>query len=185
MAATLLAVPASHPSMTARLMLARKGIRHRRVDLVPGLHRLIVRAAGFPAVSVPALFLEGQRLQGSRTISRALDALRPRPALFPTDRVRRDAVERAEAWGDEVLQPVARRLAWAALTRDRSASLSRTKKMPGTIVSSAAAKLVAKSFSRNRVRLCWCGWKTQNRRFGWYRSRSAFSVVRISVGWWP
>ena len=38
--------------------------------------------------------------------------------------------------------------------------------MSGTIVSSASAKLVAKSSSRNRVRLCWCGWKTQNSRFG-------------------
>ena len=38
--------------------------------------------------------------------------------------------------------------------------------MSGTIVSSADPKLVAKSSSRNRVRLCWCGWKTQNSRPG-------------------
>jgi glutathione S-transferase len=61
------------------------------------------------------------RLQGTRTLSRALDALRPEPPLFPPEPARRLAVERAEAWGDEVLQPVARRLAWAVLRRDRSA----------------------------------------------------------------
>jgi hypothetical protein len=38
--------------------------------------------------------------------------------------------------------------------------------MSGTIVSVAAPKLVAKSSSRNRVRLCWCGWKTHNSRRG-------------------
>ena len=48
-----------------------------------------------------------------------------------------------------------------------------------------AAKLAAKSSSRNRVRVCWCGCNTQNSRLGWYRSRRAASVARISVGWWP
>jgi hypothetical protein len=63
--------------------------------------------------------LDGERLQGT-TISRALDELVPEPPLFPADPERRSAVERAEAWGDEVLQSVPRRLAWAALSRDRS-----------------------------------------------------------------
>jgi glutathione S-transferase len=71
-------------------------------------------------VTVPALRLDGQRLQGSRTISRALDALQPEPALFPRDPGRREAVEGTEAWGDHVLQPAPRRIAWAALRRDRS-----------------------------------------------------------------
>jgi len=120
MAATLFSVPASHPSLAAALMLERKGIDYRRIDLVPGVHRAALRALGFSGVTVPALRLDGARLQGSTRISRALDAIQPEPALFPSDPERREAVVRVEAWGDEVLQPVARRLAWAALRRDRS-----------------------------------------------------------------
>ena len=117
---TLLAVPASHPSLAAELMLRRKRIDFERIDLVPGLHRPIVRAIGFPEGTVPALVIDRQRLQGTRTIARALDLLAPDPPLFPRERERREPVERAELWGDLVLQPLARRLAWAALRRDRS-----------------------------------------------------------------
>lgn len=121
MKATIFMIPGSHPSVAAVLMLEHKGIGYRRVDLVPAVHRLVLRAVGFPGVTVPAMRLDGQRLQGSRTISRALDALQPEPPLFPSDPARRAAVEEAEAWGDEVLQDVSRRLIWAALKRDRSA----------------------------------------------------------------
>jgi glutathione S-transferase len=117
--AVLIGVPASHPTVAAELMLARKGIEFDRFDLVPGLHRFVLRRV-FPGGTVPAMVLDGQRLQGTRTISRALDVLMPEPALFPDDPERRAAVERAELWGDLVLQPAVRRLAWAALKRDRS-----------------------------------------------------------------
>jgi glutathione S-transferase len=117
--AVLIGVPASHPTVAAELMLARKGVEAERFDLVPGLHRFLLRRV-FPAGTVPAMVLDGQRLQGTRTISRALDALVPEPALFPPEPGRREAVERAELWGDLALQPAVRRLAWAALKRDRS-----------------------------------------------------------------
>ena len=120
MAATLFVIPGSHPSMAARLMLEQKGIDYRRVDLVPAVHKLVVRAAGFPGATVPALRLDGRRLQGSRVLARALDELRPEPPLFPRDAELREAVERAEEWGDDALQPVVRRLTWAALRRDHS-----------------------------------------------------------------
>jgi|SRR5215211_6034893 len=120
MRATIYVIPGSHPSMAARLMLEHKGIDYRRRDLVAGVSRPILRVAGFPGVTVPAIKLDGRRLQGTRTISRELDALVPEPALFPADPERRRAVEDAEAWGDEELQPVPRRLAWAAFSRDRS-----------------------------------------------------------------
>jgi glutathione S-transferase len=120
MAATLFSLPGSHPSVAAALMLEHKGIDYRRIDFVPSVHRVVLRALGFRGITVPALRLDGARLQGSTRIARALDALRPEPPLFPSDPERRQAVERAEAWGDEVLQPVPRRLVWAALRRDRS-----------------------------------------------------------------
>ena len=120
MKATLFAIPASHPSWAARLMLERKGIGYRRIDLVEGVHRLILRAARFPGVTVPALILDGRRIQGTGAIARELDRVRPEPPLLPTDPEQRARVEEAEIWGDEVLQPVPRRLAWNVLKRDRS-----------------------------------------------------------------
>jgi glutathione S-transferase len=118
--ATLFSVPASHPSLAAALMLEYKGIEYRRIDFAPAVHRVALRLVGFRGRTVPALRTDGRRIQGSRTIARALDEIRPEPRLFPQDPARREAVERAEDWGDDVLQPVARRLAWAALKRDRS-----------------------------------------------------------------
>jgi glutathione S-transferase len=55
------------------------------------------------------------RLQGSRRISRALDVLYASRPLFPPEV--REEVERAEHWGDVVLQEVPRRMAWWALRR--------------------------------------------------------------------
>jgi glutathione S-transferase len=118
--ATLFGVPASHPTLAAELMLRHKGIDYRRVDLVAVVHRGVLRVLGFPGVTVPALRLEGKRVQGTRDIAVALDALRPDPPLFPLDPDARRAVSEAEAWADEIYQPVPRRLTWAALRRDRS-----------------------------------------------------------------
>jgi glutathione S-transferase len=120
MRATLFGLPASHPSLAAELMLRHKGIDYRRIDLFAAVHRAILRAMGFPGITVPAVRLGGAKLQGTRTIALALDALVPTPPLFPADPERRRAVEEAEAWGDEVLQPVPRRIVWNALKHDRS-----------------------------------------------------------------
>ncbi len=120
MRATLFAVPASHPSLAAQLMLEHKGVEYRRVDLVAATHRTIIRVLGFPRKTVPAVKLDGAKIQGTRDIALALDALIPSAPLFPADPDRRRQVEEAEAWGDEVLQPVPRRLIWNALKHDRS-----------------------------------------------------------------
>jgi glutathione S-transferase len=118
--ATLFAVPASHPSLAAELMLRVKGVDYRRVDLVAVVHRGVLRVLGFPGITVPALRLEGKRVQGTREIAAALDALRPDPPLLPADPDQRRAVTEAEEWADKQFQPVPRRLVWAALRRDRS-----------------------------------------------------------------
>jgi glutathione S-transferase len=118
--ATLFGVPASHPTFAAELMLRYKGIDYRRIDLVAVVHRGVLRALRFPGITVPALRLEGKRVQGTRQIAVALDALRPDPPLFPHDPERKRSVSEAEAWGDDVYQPVPRRLVWASLRRDRS-----------------------------------------------------------------
>jgi glutathione S-transferase len=59
---------------------------------------------------VPALEVDGLKVQGSRQIARFLDELAPDPPLFPGDPDARAEVEEAERWGEEVLQPVPRRL---------------------------------------------------------------------------
>ena len=118
MKARLFTIPASHPGWTARLMLELKGIPYSRIDLVVVLSKPILRAAGFPGVTVPALRIDGRRVQGSRAIARELDRLVPEPPLFPSDADARAKVEEAEAWGDEVLQSVARRLVWNLLSKD-------------------------------------------------------------------
>jgi glutathione S-transferase len=118
--ATLLTVPASHPSLAAELMLRHKGIEYRRIDLITAAHRGLLRVLRFPRGTVPALRLDGARVQGTREISAALDALKPERPLFPSDPERRAAVADAERWGDEVYQPVPRRVIWASLRRDRS-----------------------------------------------------------------
>lgn len=120
MTATLYVVPGSHPSRTVAMMLERKGIDFKRVDLMPVISKGVLRAVGFRGITVPALKIDGRRVQGSREIARELDRIRPDPPLLPADPDRRALVEQAEAWGDETLQPVARRVLWNALRRDRS-----------------------------------------------------------------
>ena len=101
-------------------MLERKGIGFKRVDLMPAIHKLVLRALGFPGVTVPALKLDGRRVQGSREIARELDRVAPEQPLLPADPALRAEVERAEQWGDETLQSVTRRILWNALRRDRT-----------------------------------------------------------------
>jgi glutathione S-transferase len=120
MRAILFGLPASHPTLAGQLMLEHKGIGYRRVDLVAATHRPILRALGFPGKTVPAIRLDGAKIQGTTQIALALDALVPDPPLFPRDPDRRREVEEAEAWGNEVLQPVPRRLVWNGLKHDRS-----------------------------------------------------------------
>jgi glutathione S-transferase len=116
--AKLYAMPASHPSMAAALMLERKGIDYRVVWLLLPFTGPILPLSGFSARTVPALRLDGQKIQGSRRISAAIEELVPEPPLFPSDPARRAEVEEAERWGDDVLQPASRRIEVWELRRD-------------------------------------------------------------------
>jgi glutathione S-transferase len=116
----LYSIPGSHPAAAARAMLEYKVIPYRRVDLPPVVSRALMRAAGFPGNRVPALKIDGRKVQGSRNISRELDVLKADPPLFPTDPEQRAAVEEAERWGDEEFQQMARTITWWALKRHKS-----------------------------------------------------------------
>jgi glutathione S-transferase len=123
MANKLYVIPGSHPCAAVEAALKLKEIPYERVDWLPLVHRALGRAA-YGAGTVPGMKLDsGEKLAGSRTIMRRLDELVPEPALYPDD-VR---VQEAEAWGDEVLQEVARRLSWAVLKRVPRAAESFTQ----------------------------------------------------------
>jgi glutathione S-transferase len=86
---------------------------------MPVISKGVLKAQRFPGVTVPALKIEGRRVQGSREIARELDHLQPDPALLPSDPEKLIKVEEAEAWGDE-FQQKPRRFSWWAFKRDRA-----------------------------------------------------------------
>jgi len=109
----------SNPSKAAAAMLSYKRIPYRRVELLAGFHPMLVRAAGFQGRTVPALELaDGRQVQGSLAISRALDEVTAERPLFPADPEARRAVEAAERWGHDELQPIPRRAFRWAVVRD-------------------------------------------------------------------
>lgn len=117
--ARLYVIPGSHPSMAARLMLEAKGIPYKRTDLMPVISKGVLRGLGFPRNTVPAMKIDGRKVQGTGEIARELDRLRPEPSLVPTDPERRAAVEEAERFGDTDLQEPVRAILWWALRKDR------------------------------------------------------------------
>jgi glutathione S-transferase len=106
--------------MTARRVLELKGVEYRRVDLMPVISGGVLRALRFPSDTVPSLSLGEAKITGSRAIARELERLWPQPPLFPSEARSRAAVESAERWGEEVLQPAVRRILWNALKRDHA-----------------------------------------------------------------
>jgi glutathione S-transferase len=164
MKARLYGMAISHPANAARLMLEHKGIEHEIVLISPGWQALRIPLAGFRGGTVPALRLDGRRAVGSRAISRLLDEVRPDPPLFPRDPDRRREVEEAEAWGEEVLQPVPRRLLrWAIHKQpDARVTFARMLGMPLPRVAARAVIPAAAFYARReeagstaRIRADW------------------------------
>jgi glutathione S-transferase len=115
--------PGSNSVMTGRLMLDHKGVEYETVKLPPGAHAFIMLGLGFDTMAVPALKIDGRRIQGTRWIARALDDEFPQRPLFPVDPGKRQAVENAERWG-EGFQDATRRIFYCAARRDRKAFAS-------------------------------------------------------------
>ncbi len=149
MSITLYGTEPSNPSQAARLMLEYKGIDHKVVWLLPGLHKQLVHLRGFRGNTVPALKLDGLKLQNSREISRALEEYRPEPRLFPEDPAERLKVEEAERWGEEELQSVPRIIyRWmAAHSQEMRTDIARDVGIPLPAVAAAVNAPVAKRLS--------------------------------------
>jgi glutathione S-transferase len=138
----------SHPAQAARAMLDHKGIEYELVSVMPGSQPIVLRLAGFRGRTVPALKLDGRRIQGSLSISRALEELQPDPPLFPAGR--RDAVEEAEAWGECELQPLPRRFfryGMAHVPELRRWFSADVAKLPAPAVASALSVPTARYFA--------------------------------------
>jgi len=136
------------------LMLEHKGIDATRMDLPNVVCKPVLRAMGFPGPTVPAVKLEGRRLQTTRALARALDELRAQPPLFPSDPALRVKVEEAERWGDEELQPVPRRLSFCSPMRRRRADYATFFEgpllgLPPRVAMATAAPLLAASARLN------------------------------------
>ncbi len=155
MSARLYVIPASHPAIAAELMLGHKGIPYKRTDLLPVISKGALRAVGFRGVTVPALKIDGHKVQGSRQIARELERLRPDPPLFPADPEQRAAVEEAERFGDEELQHPIRQILWWGMKRDRAPLRSYSEGarigMPIGLAVKTAAPIVALSARFNEA----------------------------------
>jgi glutathione S-transferase len=155
MKARLFVIPASHPSIAVELMLKHKGITYKRTDLLPVISKGVLRAAGFPGVTVPALKVDGAKVLGSRPIARELDRLAPEPPLLPADPAQRAAVEEAERFGDEELQHPVRQILWWGMKRDHSPLRSYSEGarigMPIGLAVKTAAPIVALSARFNEA----------------------------------
>lgn len=147
----LYTIPGSHPGVAVQAMMKAKGIPFKRTDLFPVMQKLVVRAQGFPKQTVPAIKIDGRKIQGSRAIARELDRIQPEPPLFPEDPEKRLAVEEAERFGDEELQHPIRQMIWWTLRKDKAPlrSFSEGAKLgipTGLAVATAAPVLAATAY---------------------------------------
>jgi glutathione S-transferase len=145
MPARLFVVHGSHPCATVEQALALKGVPFKLVEILPALQPVVMKAV-FGQRTVPGIrFEDGKKVQGSRSILRELERRVPEPPLYdgPAGAA---AIEEAERWGDEVLQPVPRTLLWIAFAAHPRAMHAfqagqRNPKLPLPIVL-AASKVI-------------------------------------------
>jgi len=122
--AKLYVVHGSHPCAAVQRTLELKGIPFEVVELMPPMHAALQRVR-FGQRTVPGLKLEdGEKVIGSRAIMQRLEELAPEPSLLPADPELRARVQDAERWGEEVFQPIARRLVWLGMRRHPAAIVS-------------------------------------------------------------
>jgi glutathione S-transferase len=115
MPARLFVVHGSHPCLTVETAFDLKGLPYRKVELVASTQPLVMRML-FGGTTVPGVrFADGEKVQGSRAILRALEARVASPPLYDGP-AGAEAIEEAERWGEEVLQSIPRRLLWAAFS---------------------------------------------------------------------
>lgn len=108
----------SNACLTVERMLDHAGVEWTSREVRPIFHVLTLRRQGFEQRTVPAAFVDGERVQGSRAICRRVAEGLPDSGLLPTDPDLRERVLGAEAKGEQ-LQNVVRRIFYVLAQRDR------------------------------------------------------------------
>jgi glutathione S-transferase len=120
MPARLYMVHGSHPCATVIKAFELKGVPFKRVEL-PASSQPLVMSVLFSGRTVPGVkFDDGEKVQGSRRILRALEDRVLTPPLYDGP-AGASAILEAEQWGDDVFQSVPRRLLWPAFAKHRAA----------------------------------------------------------------
>ena len=104
----------SHPCLTAKAALDRKGVAYEEVVMPMGEHHdQMEEIYGEGNQTVPGLTIDGEKVHGSTAIQARLEELFPENPLYPEPIAK--AVREAELWGDGEYQDLGRRLPWSAL----------------------------------------------------------------------
>ena len=111
----LYVIPASPPCAAIEAALRLKGVAYDVTEMPPVVHAVHQRVR-FGVPTVPAMRLDGEKLSGSRTITRRLEERWPDPPLLG-----REGVDEAEAWADDELQRVGRHVIWWSLVHCNAA----------------------------------------------------------------
>jgi glutathione S-transferase len=114
---TLYQLAISHYNEKVRWALDLKGIEHRRVTLIPGLHRLTLRRFG--ASTTPVVRgADGTIVRESTSILEYLESIEPEPALIPQDPDQRREHDELVRFLDEVAGTSVRAYAyWLVIQR--------------------------------------------------------------------
>jgi glutathione S-transferase len=107
----------SHYNEKVRWTLDFKGLRHVRLNYLPGPHvPQIRRLTG--QTQVPVLRMEGRTLHGSAAIVDAIEKRFPSPPLYPAEAAERDEALAIQTKLDAELGPEIRRAGFAAMLDD-------------------------------------------------------------------
>ena len=104
----------SHPCLTAKAALDRKGVEYEEIVVPMGEHHeQMEEIYGEGNRTVPGMTIDGEKVHGSTAIQARLEELFPENPLYPEGIA--DRVREAELWGDGEYQDLGRRLPWSAL----------------------------------------------------------------------
>ena len=109
----------SHFNEKVRWALDYKGVRHVRINYLPGPHLLQVRRLSGQSL-VPVLCMDGRTLAGSASIVDAIEQRFPSPPLYPADPAEREEALTVQAKLDAELGPEIRRAGFACFLDDKS-----------------------------------------------------------------
>ena len=104
----------SHPCLTAKAALERKGVAYEEIVMPMGEHHQEMEEIyGEGNRTVPGMTVDGEKVHGSTAIQARLEELFPGNPLYPEGIA--DRVRKAELWADGEYQDLGRRLPWSAL----------------------------------------------------------------------